>query len=118
MLGDKIPKMAKQVKKLDHIDSIESQLEEMKVFGQRLDQQELRMSTIRDKLEIYSSQVQSFTEQPVVENQTQAVVETSTESIYTVVDPEDPIDVLVGATLTAEFAEINVLRQSTSLYSI
>lgn len=37
-LTGKIPTMASKVKDLDHIDSITNQLEEMKTFGQRLEQ--------------------------------------------------------------------------------
>ena len=34
----------------------------MKVFGEKLELQELRMATIKDKIEIYAAQVESFEE--------------------------------------------------------
>lgn len=74
------------------------------------------MSTIKDKLDIFNSQVEMFIEQPVVENP--KVIAAPVVSIYTIVDAEDPIDVLVGAILTEEFTGITIVRQSASLYSI
>jgi len=40
----------------------------MKTFGERLKLAELRMTTIKDKIDIFSSQVEAFTEQQVVED--------------------------------------------------
>ena len=36
--------------------------------------------------------------------------ETPTVSLYTVVDEEDPIDVLVGAAMTERFASVTISR--------
>jgi len=46
--------MTTQVRDLDHFDSIRSQLDDMKAFGEKLKLQELRMSTIKDKIEIFT----------------------------------------------------------------
>ena len=42
------------MKDLDHFDSIKGHLESMKTFGEKLELQELRMATIKDKLEIFA----------------------------------------------------------------
>ena len=57
--------MTPQVKDLQYFDSIKVQLEQMRVFGEKLELQELRMSTIKDKIEIFASQVENLVEQPV-----------------------------------------------------
>ena len=36
----------------------------MRDFGERLELQELRMATIKDKIEVYAAQVQNFEEVP------------------------------------------------------
>lgn len=54
MLSNTIPVMPQQVKDLDHFDSIKGHLESMKTFGEKLELQELRMATIKDKLEIFA----------------------------------------------------------------
>ena len=58
-----IPIMTPLVKDLNHFDSIRDHLEQMKVFGEKLELEELRMATIKDKIEIFVSQVDSFEEQ-------------------------------------------------------
>jgi len=47
--------MTPLVKDLNHFDSIKGHLEQMKVFGEKLELQELRMATIKDKIEIFAS---------------------------------------------------------------
>ena len=59
-----IPKTVPQVRDLDHFTSLKTQLDEMKNFGESLKLAELRMATIKDKIEIFSSQVDSFMEMP------------------------------------------------------
>ena len=59
-----IPKTVPQVRDLDHFTSLKTQLDEMKSFGESLKLAELRMATIKDKIEIFSSQVDSFMEMP------------------------------------------------------
>jgi len=39
----------------------------MKTFGEKLRLAELRMNTIKDKIEIFSSQVGALLEQPIIE---------------------------------------------------
>ena len=45
----------------------------MKTFGEKLELQELRMATIKDKLEIFAQQVESFEEQQPEEKQDEVV---------------------------------------------
>ena len=54
-LATMIPHLAPQVKELNEIQSIKPQLEEMKSFGEKMKQQELRMATIKDKIDIFNS---------------------------------------------------------------
>ena len=78
----------------------------MKAFGEQLKLAELRMQTIKDKIDIFSNQVEGFTELDGIEE----AEETPTVSLYTVVDEEDPIDVLVGAAMTERFAGVTISR--------
>ena len=105
-IASNIPQMAPQVKDLNHFESIRSHLEEMKAIGEQLKLAELRMQTIKDKIDIFSNQVEGFTEQADMEE----AEETPTVSLYTVVDEEDPIDVLVGAAMTERFANVTISR--------
>ena len=72
------------------------------------------MQTIKDKIDIFSNQVEGFTEQADMEE----AEETPTVSLYTVVDQEDPIDVLVGAAVTERFANVTISRQTPGIYVI
>ena len=87
----------------------------MKNFGEKLKQQELRMAIIKDKIDVFSSQVENYMEMPEVIEETKAVVE---EPSYVSVDQEDPIDVLVGAQMTSKFAGVSISRQTPGLYLI
>ena len=62
-IASNIPQMAPQVKDLNHFESIRSHLEEMKAIGEQLKLAELRMQTIKDKIDIFSNQVEGFIEQ-------------------------------------------------------
>ena len=82
----------------------------MKTFGEKLKLSELRMATIKDKIEIYSSQVSSLMEQPVVEeSKTEAV---NAPVVYAAVDAEDPLDLLVSKAMTEKFAGVTIQRQT------
>jgi len=73
----------------------------MKNFGEKLKLAELRMATIKDKIEIFGSQVSSFMEQPEVTEEESKVAETAAEvAIYECQDQDDPIDVLLAAKMT------------------
>ena len=61
-----IPQTVPQVRDLDRVTSVRGQLDEMKNFGESLKLAELRMATIKDKIEIFSSQVASFMEMPEI----------------------------------------------------
>lgn len=91
-----------QVRDLDHFESIRSQLEDMKNFSEKLKLAELRMATIKDKIEIFGSQVDNFVEQPQAspeEEESKARLEPAA-AIYTAQDEQDPIDVLLAAKMT------------------
>ena len=109
--------MTAQVRDLDHFDSIRSQLEQMKVFGEKLELQELRMSTIKDKIEIFASQVQSLVEQPVQAQELAQETQTL-QKVYVAVDADDPLDCLVSTAMTERFKGITVVRQAAGLYLI
>ena len=73
------------------------------------------MEIIKDKIDVFSSQVDNFMEMPEV------IEEAKAEDVpaYTTVDAEDPIDVLVGASMaTSRFAGISISRQTPGLYLI
>ena len=63
-LAASIPQTVPQVRDLNHFSSVSQQLQKMKNFGEKLKLAELRMATIKDKIEIFSSQVNSFVEMP------------------------------------------------------
>ncbi len=89
----------------------------MKNFGEKLRLAELRMTTIKDKIDIFSSQVGAFFEQPLIE--TPLAEQLSVVSaLYTAVDPEDQIDVKVATAMTSRFSGITISRQAHSLYLI
>ena len=81
----------------------------MKEFGERLKLQEMRMVTIKDKLENFAIQVSSFMELPDEPEKTEDLSQ-STTKIYTAEDSEDPIDVLVEKSMTDKFAGISISR--------
>ena len=58
----------------------------MKSFGEKLKLAELRMATIKDKIEIFSSQVDSFLEmpEPSPEEESKAAAAMASAVIYTV----------------------------------
>ena len=58
---------------LEQFESIKAQLDDMKVFGEKLKLNELRMATIKDKIEIFASQVDAFREQAEPESTETAV---------------------------------------------
>ena len=54
-LKESMPTMTLQVQDLDHFDSIKPHLEKMKTFGEKLKLNELRMATIKDKIDDFAS---------------------------------------------------------------
>ena len=69
------------------------------------------MATIKDKIEIFVSQVDSFEEQqpelPAAEDNT-IVVEGA--GVYQPTNPEDSIEMLLATHVTSRFAEIQIIR--------
>ena len=110
-LAASIPQTVPQVRDLDHFDSIRTQLEDMKNFGEKLKLNELRMATIKDKIDIYSSQVDNFMEMPEVspEEESKQAATVAAAVVYTA-EEEDPIDVLVAANMTERFAGVSISR--------
>ena len=89
-----------QVKDLEQFPSASQLLEKMKNFGEKLKLAELRMDTIKDKIEIFSSQVNSFQEMPEngpEEESKEGNSSAATAALYTAVAEDDPIDVLVAS---------------------
>ena len=56
----------------------------MKNFGEKLKQQELRMAIIKDKIDVFSSQVENYMEMPEVIEETKEVE--AAEPAYVSVD--------------------------------
>ena len=71
----------------------------MKNFGEKLELAELRMATIKDKIEIFSQQVNSFQEMPEngPEEESKEGSSVAAVTLYTAVAEDDPIDVLVAS---------------------
>ena len=86
----------------------------MKNFGEKLKLNELRMATIKDKIDIYSMQVDNFIEMPEAtpEEESKQAATVAAAVLYTAVDLEDPIDVLVAAGMTEKFAGVSISRQA------
>ena len=73
------------------------------------------MATIKDKLEIFTSQIEAF--QEVTEEQlTQAA--TDIKVIYEPVDSDDPIEQLLSVAIDQQHAGIEITRQTAGLYMI
>lgn len=86
----------------------------MKNFGKKLKLNELRMATIKDKIEIYSSQVDNLIEMPEVspEEESKLAATVAAAALYMAVDEEDSIDVLVAAGMTERYAGVTISRQA------
>ena len=97
---------------MDHFTSARDQLERMKNFGEKLKLAELRMATIKDKIEIFSSQVDGFLEVPEngPEEESKEGSGVAGVALYTAVAEDDPIDALVAAKMTQDFAGVSISR--------
>lgn len=123
-----MPTLANQIRKMSEIDSVKEQLDELKTLGEKLALNNLRMITIKDRIMLMSSQVDS------IRQLTEKELEKAMDRIsaftglshklpqsfegYQVVDESDPVDKLVGKYFVEKYAGVVISRISAQFYIV
>ena len=109
-----MPKMAGHIKQLETISSVKENLDELKIFGEKIELSKIRMQTIKDKIEITRSQVESVEEVKEEEKKDEAV---GAQSQYVAVEG-DEIDQIVEKFMKDRDDSVQVVRISEGIYKI